>query len=157
MASYTRQIPPGEEGKVVVKVFTDGYGGRKLTKSAQVTCNDPNHRQFSLTVTGEVEKFVTIEPRSARLFGKPGEKIYATIRIVEEKKYPFQIQGPSRRESKNFRYTLSPIEDPGTRGYLLTVENKLQQEGRYFEQIVLKTDSALKPEIRISVHGLVTE
>ncbi|MGD8367718.1 MAG: hypothetical protein PVG78_08750 [Desulfobacterales bacterium] len=104
-----------------------------------------------------MERFATIEPTTARLFGKQGESIHATIRIVPEDKYPFQIQGPSQRETKNIRYTLSRIDERGKSGYLLTVVNKREQTGRYFEKIVLKTDSPLQPEIQIPVHGYVTQ
>ncbi len=141
----------------MVKVNTSGYGGNRLTKSAHVTCNDPNRRQFSLTLTGNVEKFATIEPSTARLFGKQGESIHTTIRIFPEDKYPFQIEGPAQQETKNIRYSLSRIEERGKAGYLLTVVNRREQTGRYFEKIVLKTDSRLQPEIQIPVHGYVTQ
>jgi hypothetical protein len=104
-----------------------------------------------------VDKFATIEPGTARLFGKQGEAIRATIRIVPEEKYPFQIESPPQREMKNIRYTLSRFDDRGKAGYLLTVVNKREKKGRYFEKIVLKTDSPRQPVIRIPVHGYVTE
>jgi hypothetical protein len=128
-----------------------------MTKTARVVCNDPNRPQFYLTVSGNVEKFVTIEPTAARLFGKRGEAIRATIRILPEEKYPFRIEGPTRQQTRNIAYSLSELTEPGARGYLLTVVNRRSQKGRYFEKIVLKTDSPLYPEIKIPVHGYVTE
>jgi hypothetical protein len=41
----------------------------------------------------------------------------------------------------------------GKKGYLLTVENIKQETGRYFDTIILKTDSEIQPEISISVYG----
>ena len=104
-----------------------------------------------------VETFATIEPRHARLFGKKGEPIHATIRIVPSEKHAFQILGPAQRETNEFRYTLSKTDEPGTDSYLLTVENKQEKPGRYFGTIVLKTDSIARPNIKITVHGYVTE
>ena len=128
-----------------------------MTKTARVVCNDPNRRQFYLSVSGNVEKFVTIEPSAARLFGKRGEAIRTTIRILPEEKHPFRIEGPTRRETRNIVYSLSELHEPGSKGYLLTVVNRRSQKGRYFEKIVLKTDNPLQPEIKIPVHGYVTE
>jgi hypothetical protein len=106
---------------------------------------------------GTVERFAAIEPGFAKLFGKAGEDIHATIRIIPEDRYRFRILGPAEEQTNNIRYMISRIENPGQQGYLLTVRNIRERKGRYFERIVLKTDSPLKPEIKISVYGYVTE
>lgn len=124
-----------------------------MTKTALVYCNDPRRQQFALVMLGMVERFAAIEPGFARLFGKTGENIHATIRIVPEEAYPFRIVGPFEKETRNIRYTLSRLD----KGYLLTVKNIRQEKGRYYERIVLKTDSTVKPEIKISVYGNLTE
>ena len=106
---------------------------------------------------GTVERFAAIEPGFAKLFGRAGEDIHATIRIVPEERYPFRILGPMEEQTDNVHYMLSRLDIPGRQGYLLTVKNVREEKGRYFEQIVLKTDSPLKPEIKIKVYGHVTE
>lgn len=37
--------------------------------------------------------------------------------------------------------------------YLLTITNVRKEKGRYHDVLFLKTDSKLKPEIKISVYG----
>ena len=128
-----------------------------MTKTAIVYCNDPTRQQFALVMFGTVERFAAINPGFARLFGKTGEDITAAIRIVPEEPYPFTILGPFERETRNIRYTLSRLDGPDKQGYLLTVKNVRREKGRYYERIVLKTDSTVKPEIRISVYGNLTE
>ncbi len=106
---------------------------------------------------GTVERFAVIEPAFAKLFGKAGEEIHATIRIVPEDRYRFRIRGPVEGQTDNIRYMLSRLDTGGRPGYLLTVRNVREQTGRYFEQIVLKTDSPVKPEIKIKIYGNVTQ
>jgi len=62
-----------------------------------------------------------------------------------------------QEQTHNIRYMLSRLDNPGQQGYLLTVKNVREEKGRYFEQIVLKTDSPVKPQIKIKIYGYVTE
>ncbi|MBC8198800.1 MAG: hypothetical protein ISS67_00890 [Desulfobacterales bacterium] len=50
-----RQIPPGSEGKITVKVNTGGYGGKKVRENVYIQTNDKIHPELSVTVTGCVE------------------------------------------------------------------------------------------------------
>jgi len=88
--SYPRQIPPGGEGKITLKADTTGYGGKKLEKIITVITNDPLNASISLTITGAVEKLVTIRPQRVRLTGPAEEPINASVDIIPEKKYAFQ-------------------------------------------------------------------
>jgi hypothetical protein len=122
-----------------------------------VYCNDPRRQQFSLVMLGTVERFASIEPNFAKLFGRAGADIHATIRIIPEDRYRFRILGPMEKQTNNVHYLLSRLDNPGRQGYLLTVKNVRKEKGRYFEQIVLKTDSPIKPQIKIKIYGNVTE
>ena len=73
--SYPRQIPAGGEGKIVIKVDTSGYGGRTLTKTITVKTNTPGRPVLHLTVSGNVENFVTIVHKRVTLSGFSGDKI----------------------------------------------------------------------------------
>lgn len=108
-------------------------------------------------MSGSVERFVTISPAYVRLFGKSGEPISARVSIIQEKKYPFRILGPNENSRGNVHYRISEIETPGETGYLVTFENLKKSKGRYFDIVTLKTDSILRPEIKITVHGYITE
>jgi hypothetical protein len=141
----------------MVKVFTHGYGGQSMNKTATVYSNDPTRPVFELVLSGKVERFVTISPSTIRLFGKVGTPITSTVQILQEDKYPFKLLGPTQAESPNIRYTISSLGSSKLHGYLLTVENRRTEQGRYYERIVLKTDSPLRPEIQIPVHGYLSE
>jgi len=151
--SYTRQIPPGEEGKITIKVKTAGFGGRKLKKNIRVETSDTDKPHFNLTVVGQVEKFVTISPKRVRLTGKPGTLIRITALIVPEKKYPFKIVSHRARDGKNIKYELTETEGASGKAYRLIVENLKGEKGRYHDVIYLKTDSKIKPELNVRVYG----
>lgn len=155
MASYTRLIPPGGEGKVNVTVNTSGYGGRKISKNIVLHTNETNNPRLTLTILGSVELFATITPRYVRLAGIAGQAIEGTVRIVPTEKYAFKILGARAKNGEHIHYTVKP-QNPGG-GYLLTVENRLQAKGRYSDMIYLETDSPIQPEIKISLYGNIIE
>jgi hypothetical protein len=49
---------------------------------------------LGLTISGRVEKFVTISPKDVKLYGMAGNPIKATVQIIPEKKYAFRIFRP---------------------------------------------------------------
>jgi hypothetical protein len=107
-----------------------------------------------LTVTGEVEKFVTITPsRRVRLSGRAGQPIEETVTIIPGEKYPFKIIKAKATNGKRIYYYLSESMTPNGRQYVLTVKNIKTGKGRYLDTIVLKTTSKYRPEITIQVYG----
>ena len=155
--SYPRQIPAGGEGKIVIKVDTSGYGGRTLTKTITVKTNTPGQPVFHLTVSGNVENFVTIVPKRVTLRGFFGDKIKSTVKIIPEKKYPFKISDVKAINGKYIHYTLEKNKSSEKMEYVLTVENLKNDKGRYFDTIKLTTDSKLRPEIKIYVYGYISD
>lgn len=110
-----------------------------------------------LTVSGQVEKFVSISPKRVRLTGYVGQPLKTVVKIIPEKKYPFKIIGTKTSDQKNISYTLEEMQDlPGT-GYILSVENVRKKQGNYYAMISLKTDSKIKPLIQISIYGNILE
>ena len=153
MASYSRQIPPGGEGNVTVKVNTSGYGGRKLSKKITVHTNQTNKPHLNLRVSGMVETFAKITPRYLKLAGVAGNTIEASTTIVPTDKYPFRIVSARARDGKHIEYQLDDFASSSGRGYILKVTNTKVTQGSYSDQIFLKTDSSIQPEIKISLYG----
>ncbi|MEZ4526061.1 MAG: DUF1573 domain-containing protein [Desulfobacterales bacterium] len=154
-ASYTNQIPAGGEGKVEIKVNTAGYGGRKLSKNITVFTNDPDpaRRQIGLTIQGNVKKFVTISPNRVRMTGQVGNEIKSKVSIVPQPEYPFRILEVKTEKPDNIRVELETLQKEAAMQYLLTVVNLKQSRIRYADNIILKTDSSVRPEIKINVYG----
>ena len=80
-----------------------------------------------------------------------------TVKIIPEPKHPFKILEVRARNGKDIRFELKPISGQEQNGYELVVENLKKTKGRYSDTIILKTDSAVKPEIKIHVYGDILE
>jgi hypothetical protein len=108
---------------------------------------------FTLKVTGEVEKLVTITPTRVKLEGRAGQPIKVAVTITPGKKYPFKIIEATARSGKRIRYSLSESKSPNGLQYVLTVKNIKSGKGRYLDTISLKTTSKYRPVIDINVYG----
>jgi hypothetical protein len=111
---------------------------------------------FYLTVIGNVEDFATIVPKRVMLRGVAGHPIKATAKIIPKEKYPFKIKSISGVNKKYIAVKLEKAQDSNTPSYLITIENLQKTQGRYSETIRLKTDSKIRPEIRIYVIGIIS-
>ncbi|MBW2117488.1 MAG: hypothetical protein JRH09_06145 [Deltaproteobacteria bacterium] len=118
-----------------------------------VRTNDPDKPNLKIEVFGNVEKFVTIRPGVVLLTGHVGKQVKAVVRIIPEKKYPFEIVGTSLIRGKYVGCELKEADASGGGGYVLTVENLRNRRGRYSDLITLKTTSKIRPEIKIKVYG----
>ncbi len=106
-------------------------------------------------ITGPVEKFVTIHPRQINLRGFAGDAVHATVTITPEKKYPFKIVNSRAKDGRNIRYRLETIQTAGGATYQLQVENVKMESGRYYDAIILETDSQIRPRLTVRVFGFL--
>jgi hypothetical protein len=104
-------------------------------------------------MTGFVDKFATILPRRVQLTGKKGAPISVAVKIVPEKKYPFEIQSVKAKLGRDIKVK---IEKDGST-YMLMVENIRADVGKYQDAVILKTTSKIQPEIKINVFGKIKE
>jgi hypothetical protein len=104
-----------------------------------------------------VEKFVTITPNNAILRGFVGDQLKTTVKIIPEDKYPFKIIESKAIDGKNIRFKLEEHKLSKGIEYVLTVENLKKDKGRYYDNISLKTDSKIRPMIRIRVNGTIRD
>ena len=127
-----------------------------LNKTIRVMTTDPKKPVTKLTIKGSVKNFATITPNNIRLYGKVGEPVKETVRIVPEDSYPFKILETKARIGHDIRYQLTSEKQTPGGVYLLTVENLKQETGRYYDTIFLVTDSRVKPKISIQVYGKIS-
>ncbi|MDM8550377.1 DUF1573 domain-containing protein [Desulfobacterales bacterium HSG2] len=174
-------IPPGGEEIITVKVDTKGRWGR-LVKTATIYTNDKEHPMLGLTMRGDVERFATLIPERVRLNGSVGHPIEKTVRIIAKENYPFKILKAEAKKGKNISLVLNEVkktpddapddaektpddaektpddvEKTERTEYLLTVKNLMKERSRYYDTIILETDSPSKPRIKISVSGNIFE
>lgn len=132
---------------------TSGFGGRELNKKATVYTNDPRRPRFRLSIKGKVESVATITPPNLKLYGPAGSSVVAKATIVPGKKYPFKILEAKAQIGKHIEYHLEEVKQDDQVSYILTVENRRKEKGRYFDVIFLTTDSEVKPKLRINIYG----
>lgn len=128
-----------------------------MEKTIEVFTNDPLHKQLDLVVTGPVERFATISTSLVRLIGPAGKPLMATVTIVPEKKYPFKVLEATAEKPENIAVKLESKPQSNQPAYLLTIENLKKDKGRYFDIIHLKTDSQIRPDIKIRVFGQILD
>jgi hypothetical protein len=101
-----------------------------------------------------VDKLVTITPPRIRLFGEAGRPIEAEVLIRPEKKYHFEIVNILAENGENINFDYESIKtEKGEPAYLVRVENKKKDKGRFVDKIILKTTSKYQPEISLRVSG----
>ncbi|WP_461365912.1 hypothetical protein [Candidatus Darwinibacter acetoxidans] len=150
-----KQIPAGGEGKITVKISTQGYGGEVIRETVRIITNDQARPGLSVTVTGPVEKFAVIEPERVRLIGRVGETTEAAVNILPRERYPFRIESVRAMIGKHIELHLEEKKTGGRRTYLLTVRNTKKNAGQYSDRIVLETDSPIRSKLQISVFARI--
>jgi len=126
-----------------------------MRKTAGVYTNDKTRPQQNLVISGQVEKFVTIRPQNANMRGIAGDPIKGTVTIIPEKKYPFKILNLHAQDDKYIKYQLEETKESDTTVYKLNIENLKTDAGRYYDAIILETDSKIRPQINIRVYGYI--
>jgi hypothetical protein len=144
-------------GKITIKFATGGYGGKSVSKSINVECSDPKRSKFYLKLKGTVESFANISPKRFRLIGYYNDKIKSEIKIVSKEKYPFKILDVSigKENADKVKIDFKIIKEEKISEYNLTVENLLDGKGRFFDTVTIKTDSKLKPVIKIPLSAII--
>ncbi len=136
-------------------MYTSGYGGGELSKTAEVYLNDPGKRRVDLRIRGKVEAFAHFTSRSIVLRGRAGDKIVSELVINQRPEYQFKILNVTARNGRDIKYQVERMIGTNPAVYTLTVENKKSTPGRYFDTIYLQTDNAIHPKIGINVTGII--
>lgn len=124
-----------------------------MKKTAGVYTNDKTRPRQDLVISGQVEKFVTIRPQHANMRGFVGDPIQATVTIIPEERYPFKILNLRAKDGKYIKYQLEQTKGSGATTYKLIVENLKTDAGRYYDSIILETDSKIRPQLNVRVYG----
>ena len=124
-----------------------------MKKTAGVYTNDRSRPRQDLVISGPVEKFATIRPQHISLRGYAGDAIKSKVTIIPEKKYAFRILNARAINGDNINIKLGEVKKSGGQAYELNVENLKKESGRYYDTIILTTDSQIRPELSVRVYG----
>ena len=126
-----------------------------MRKTAGVYTNDKARPQQDLVISGQVENFVTIRPKNANMHGIVGDPIKGTVTIIPEKKYPFKILNLRAQDGKYIKYQLEETKESDTTVFKVNIENLKTDAGRYYDSIILETDSKIRPQISVRAYGYI--
>jgi len=126
-----------------------------MKKTIRVHTDDPKNAVIELQLKGKVQLFATIEPNRVNLNGTLGETISQTVTIIPETEVPFKILQVNAMKGLDFTHDLKETEIEGKKAYKLTVVNKKETEGRYYDKLIILTDRSDHQPIIIIVSGEV--
>ncbi len=151
------KIAPGASGEIKADIVTEGQGP-ELHKIISVLTNQPGSPSVQLTITAKVQpEFVLSEPSiyfGSVPRGQPASK-EIVVAIPSDK--PIKILSASSTD-EYVKVRLEPVS--GSNGKKIRVvadQTPDAPAGYHFGAIVLKTTSALKPELKIPVRGMITK
>ncbi|MFZ2921948.1 MAG: DUF1573 domain-containing protein [Desulfosalsimonadaceae bacterium] len=150
---YPRTILPGQKGIIKISIDTNGYGGKEFERVIMVSTNEPNNSMLKLMMHGQISLFADISPKSLILKGQTGEKVQATSIITPYKEYPFSITGVVLDEA--LKEQVSIDIDREDEKFIVTATNKIKSPGQYLGKMIIKTDSSVKPEIKMFIKGTI--
>ena len=136
---------------------TNGYGGTLLKKSVTVETSAAIQPHVAIEIAGNVEKFANITPNKLILRGNAGEPIIGTVTVSPDPKYPFKVLETRPKNGTDIKSSIEEKQENNTTTYIVTVENLKKDPGRYYDVIMLKTNSPVKPEIQLSIYGQILE
>ncbi len=128
-----------------------------MKKTAGVYTNDKSRPRQDLIISGPVEKFVTIRPEHVSLRGYAGDSIKSKVTIIPEKKYPFIILDARAQKGENINIVLAEVKKSSGPAWELRIENLKKTTGRFYDTIVLTTDSKVRPQLNVRVYGYLLE
>ena len=150
MVQYDRTIPPGGVGQITLEVNTTGLRG-KITKSAQITTNDPQQRHTKIYLSINVQAHIIVEPGpKIVLRGIVGEDIRRVLHIRAVDEQPLEIIKITSNLGSAIDYKLSSKE--GSHQYDLEVVSKATDKKTASGFITLRTNHPKKSVLKLSVH-----
>jgi hypothetical protein len=147
---YDRAIPPGGAGQVTLQVNTSGFQG-KVTKSAQVTTNDPRQRNSKIYLSMDVRSHIIVEPGPKILLqGIVGDDIQRVVHIRSAENQPFEITGIETNLRPVIDYELSRKDESAS--YTLKVISKASDQKTVSGFLTLRTNYPQKKVLKLSVY-----
>ena len=114
--------------------------------------NDTKQQSLILKISGKVEPFVSINPKTVRISGKIGEELESSVTVAPAGAQKFNITGHTLQNGENLTITMEKSKSE-KKLWKIKVTNTKKSLGRYYDVIILKTDSPIQPELKIRVFG----
>ena len=152
MADFDKAIPPGGEGKITLKIKTEGYQGT-IRKSARVYTNDPAMGTVRLNISAFVKTPIHLSPRYVHLYAKDEKSVTKVVEVRAELDKPLKLTPDKFNLAEKVTYAIEEIEEGRKFQIRFTSIPGLEQAYRGF--LTLKTNYPEKPEVTLRIRGSV--
>jgi len=119
----------------------------------KIHTNDRVYRVVPVSMSGLVRELARIEPKLISLEGKAATAVTAQVKIFPVAVPDFNITDTTAKDGKHIDFSLEKQKDGAKPVFLLTVRNKKESPDRFFDTIIMTTDTTPKREIRVRVFG----
>ncbi len=102
-----------------------------------------------------MERFADIHPERVILRGYGGQTIRQEVVVTPRASYPFKVTDVKAKTGTNIRIEMHEQDSPEGKSYVISVENTKTTPGKYYDTLLISTDSKLKPTLPIHVYGTI--
>lgn len=145
---WTRQVEPGQTGRIPLQFNTGGYGGHVM-KTVTINSNDKDHPSVVLQLKALVWKPVDVVPQFAVIYGNAETLAEgkATVRIVNNEEQPIEVWAP---ECSNEFFTVDLKTNQPGKEFELVIRAVPQPKPSNRQAVVMaKTSSTNMPQINV--------
>jgi len=136
LVRYPEELPPGEEGEIVLGFETARYPRDTWKGRARIRTNDPRNPQIELHLSGRIISMVVADPPSARLTNLFGSPLAGEVRIGPGTDTPIEVIGATARSKLVTVERVEPQAD-GTTRLLLTAPSR-GKPGRQRDSVTVR-------------------
>ncbi len=137
MADFDKAIPPGQEGRITLKVDTKNKKGR-LKQIATIFSNDPQNPITKVSTIVSIKQYFDFEPSNRVLLqGYYGDTITKNVTITSHADQAVTIKSISSDIDSKIEYKLNTIKEGKEFGLKIKTRSGLQDVFR--GKIILKT------------------
>ncbi|MBN2419565.1 MAG: DUF1573 domain-containing protein [Deltaproteobacteria bacterium] len=149
VADYAEKILPGEKGAVTLEFDSKGSSGM-VNYKIRGDSNDPNNESFDLTIKGQVDPVLIIEPGRVNLEGSAGENLETEIYITHDKRHPLKVLSAESKKGL-ISVRLEEVKGAEQNKYKVKITSLKKEKGKFSDYVSLKTDSDIYPDKQIRV------
>lgn len=122
-----------------------------------MTCDDPDNKNLSLTVEGDVETFARVFPSRLRMSGKLDQVNVKTVSITPSDEFDLQILDASFQDKTDLTCAVETKKDDKGTSYVLTITSPNKTAGRFRNTLVVKTNHPKLSKIEVPISGYVSK
>ena len=148
MARYDREIPPGGEGSITVRINTKGYQG-EIRKKARIFTNDPRKKVEVVDIKAFVKAPIYISPRFAYIRGPAGQSLSRSVSVRAGEERSLTLEEAGFNLGGRVTYAIEEVE--AGRFYRIRFTAIPGPPGDYRGVLRLKTNYPERPQIVIPV------